>query len=220
MKKWGLIVTGFYVLVLLLLLVPVSAPLAGMEFKLDLYKQAPVWLTIAILICGQALLLFLSVDTTWKKLKPRAHLLITVAVTSMLLGLLTFGMLWSLIPAVFGEHGYHWDPLIDSLLKICAWWAILWCIWFVVFYRFVKGRSDVVTRAISWLFRGSVLELLVAVPCHIIVRRRGDCSAPALTSYGITTGIAIMILSFGPSVLLLYKKRMDEYSLPKRRESD
>jgi hypothetical protein len=47
--------------------------------------------------------------------------------------------------------------------------------------------------ALSWLLRGSILELLVAVPCHIIVRRRHDCSAPIITSFEIVTGIAIML---------------------------
>jgi hypothetical protein len=46
----------------------------------------------------------------------------------------------------------------------------------------------------------------------VIARRRGDCSAPAVTSFGIVTGIAVMLLAFGPSVLFLYKKRLDAYT--------
>ena len=62
------------------------------------------------------------------------------------------------------------------------------------------------------MFRGSVLELLIAVPAHIVMRRRHDCSAPAVNGYGIAAGISIMLLSFGPSVLLLFKKRMEAYA--------
>jgi len=89
--------------------------------------------------------------------------------------------------------------------------AALWLFWGILFYFYFRNSSAVVTRLVSWLLRGSVLELLIAVPCHIIVRRRNLCSAPVVTSFGIATGLAIMLLSFGPSVLFLYKKRLDSY---------
>jgi hypothetical protein len=87
----------------------------------------------------------------------------------------------------------------------------LWLVWGIVFYLYFQNSSNVTSRLVSWLLKGSVLELLIAIPSHVIVRRRDECTAPAVTSFGIVTGIAVMLLCFGPSVLLLYKKRIDAY---------
>jgi hypothetical protein len=64
-------------------------------------------------------------------------------------------------------------------------------------------------RMHRWLLRGSILELLVAVPSHIIVRRRGDCCAPLGTFWGIATGISVMLLCFGPGVFFLFVERFE-----------
>jgi EamA domain-containing membrane protein RarD len=90
--------------------------------------------------------------------------------------------------------------------------AVLWLLWGGIFYLYTRNTPVPTTRILSWLLTGSVLELLIVVPCHVIVRRRHDCSAPAATSFGIATGVAVMLLCFGPSVLLLYKKRLDSYA--------
>ena len=102
----------------------------------------------------------------------------------------------------------------DNILPL---WMTLWVFWAVIFYLYARKSDNYVKRQIAWLLRGSVLELLVAVPSHAIVRRRGDCSAPFVTAWGIETGIAIMLLAFGPGVLLLFKKRLETYGDRKKR---
>jgi hypothetical protein len=57
-----------------------------------------------------------------------------------------------------------------------------------------------------------LLELAIAVPAHMVARRHNDGSAPTVTGFGIATAVAMMLLSFGPGVLLLYKKRLDDYA--------
>jgi hypothetical protein len=219
MRKWGIVITLVYALIVLGLLVPVFVTLLGGRLPLspDFYKTVRticgwwgLWMPVAVVLAGQAALLFLSVDTSFKRLKPRSHIVVSCVAASMLFALLTFAGLSSLEAAAFG------DRLLDrywaSAIQVLSVWGILWVLWGILFYLYFRNSLEITTRAVSWLLKGSVLELLVAVPCHILVRRRDDCSAPIATSFGIVTGIAVMLLSFGPSVLLLYKKRMDAYA--------
>jgi hypothetical protein len=85
-----------------------------------------------------------------------------------------------------------------------------WLIWGLVFYHFAKADDPetLVQRMTRWLLRGSILELLVAVPSHIIVRHRDDCCAPMASFWGIVTGLSVMLLSFGPGVFFLFAARM------------
>ena len=221
MRKWGIVICLFYAAIVFGLLIPAGMVLAGdthtlnllfSKDMLDMFSEWLSWVPIAAVIAGQAILLFLSVDTSFKKLKPRAHIAVSVAVGSMLFALLLFAGLSSLGAGVFGDHFI--DRFWASDFQVFATWVAIWAAWGVIFSFYVRGSAERISRAVSWLLKGSVLELLIAVPCHLWVRRRGDCSAPIATSFGIVTGIALMLLSFGPSVLLLYKKRLDSYASP------
>ena len=88
--------------------------------------------------------------------------------------------------------------------------VFFWLIWGWVFHHFARADepATLVQRTTRWLLRGSILELLVAVPSHIIVRQREDCCAPFASFWGIVTGISVMLLSFGPGVFFLFAARM------------
>jgi hypothetical protein len=226
MRKWGILISAFYAFILLVLIVPGVVFLAGPDFSdhalRDTYGDWLVWITVLIVLSAQALLLFLSVDTSHKRLKPRTHIMVSCAVVALLTALLTTAVVWSLGVALRGDKFFEFfDDFSKRFLDndkyflaylILAFWGTLWLLWAILFYFYYRNSSPVITRLISWLLKGSILELLIVVPCHVIVRRRHDCSAPAATSFGIATGLAIMLLSFGPSVLFLYKKRLDSYS--------
>jgi hypothetical protein len=97
-----------------------------------------------------------------------------------------------------------------SFLHLMGLLLLFWLVWGLVFYHVTRhDESESFTQRLTrWLLRGSILELLVAVPSHIIVRHRGDCCAPFATFWGIVTGISVMLLSFGPGVLFLFAARI------------
>lgn len=228
MKRWGLVITLFYAVVVATLALPGVVLLVEKQPRL-IFANANLaevlkgygefyghWFPLTwliILVTGQALLLFLSVDTSWRRAKPRQHVAVTAVLASFFAAVLTSAAWLSLEVAVYGDNP---PSLWQGKTELFGWtvigtWIGLWVIWGGIFYEYYRDASNAVSRIVMWLLRGSVLELLVAVPSHVIARHRGDCSAPAVTSFGIVTGAAIMLLCFGPSVLALYKKRVDAY---------
>ena len=97
--------------------------------------------------------------------------------------------------------------IISQLIGLVV---VFWLIWGLIFFHFTKAddAETLVQRATRWLLRGSILELLIAVPCHVIVRHRNECCAPMVSFWGIVTGLSVMLLSFGPGVLFLFSARL------------
>jgi hypothetical protein len=212
MKRWSLAITAAYALILLAITMPAMVVLTHHSRpELSDFRQAygvwEIWISIAILLFGQAVLLWLSADTTRRRLRPRTSVAMTAALAGFFLMVLTLAAGIAFILGVWGESSF---PNALSTIAMITAILIPWLFWGLLFYRFYRNSEDPVTRAVQWLLRGSVLELLIAVPAHVITRRRDDCCAPAITGLGITCGIAIMILSFGPSVLFLFKKRIEQ----------
>ena len=128
MRKWGIVVSVFYAVIVLGLLAPAGLILAGdtdplkavfWQYLLSMFEAQLSWLVwtpIAAVVAGQAALLFLSVDTSFKKLKPRTHVAVSVTVTSMLFGLLTFAAIFSLDAAIRG--GNSGSDYLDAPVNI------------------------------------------------------------------------------------------------------
>lgn len=224
MRKWGILVSVLYLVILLFLLDPLAASISIDDTELgagwalrsvlspnlsDLTSRTFLMWAL-ILVSAQALFLFVSVDTSFRRMRPRRHIAVAVATVAIAVGLLSSLAMFSIGVAFQGDDWLGGD---EQAWFRWFWGMVLvfWVFWGIVFYLYKKGTPEKLTAMTRWLISGSILELLIAVPCHIIVRSRGDCSAPIATGYGIATGIAVMLLAFGPAVLFLYQKRLSRY---------
>jgi hypothetical protein len=198
---------------------------------LQIYLAWGYWLWLAVLAGGQALLLLLPLKIAERRLPARRPLKVPVIVTAFFLANLCFAGVFSILCAIFTDRAFDllnwfafltaapdqngqsnnnnsgWSVLFSMLLLV----LVFWLIWAIAFRSFAR-RDDpdaLLKRITRWLLRGSILELLVAVPSHVIVRRRDDCCALAGTFWGIATGISVMLLCFGPGVFFLFVERFN-----------
>jgi hypothetical protein len=201
----------------------------GWHDILDFYSQWAYWLWLAVLAAGQALLLLLPINLAERRLPVRRPLKIPVIVTGFFLANLCFAGIFSILCAVFTDRAFELFDLTlpfrsgnptdqnnDSGYGVIGTMIfsvlIFWLVWAIVFRRFARSddENSLIKRSTRWLLRGSILELLVAVPSHVIARRRDDCCAPIGTFWGIATGISVMLLCFGPGVFFLFVERLQK----------
>lgn len=220
MRRWGILVTSFYVLLLGGLVLPLAGRLAGASWR-EIYPEIyslesglHPWFVFGLFVLGEALLLLTTVDTSWKRVTPRQHIAVSAATAGLFIALLSLAALssiWFSFPEAT-RPADDLSPFSDSVSVSWTWILGLWAAWGTVFYTYYRASPGRLSRVVSVLLRASVLELLIAVPAHVVVRRRNECSAPFVTAFGICTGIAVMLACFGPGVLALYAKRVRERS--------
>ena len=183
----------------------------------EMYGAWQFWFLFAIFILIQAGLLLIPVKIASDSYQPRRHVWVPIVATALALSIVVIGIIWSILCAIWGDDGWEAVYPWPSLGLVAASWHI----WTIVFYRFYRDAepTTLTKRLVTWLIRGSILELLVAVPSHIIVRRRGDCCAPGFTFFGIATGLTIMALAFGPGLFFLFRKRFEQMKPRSRRNA-
>ncbi len=165
----------------------------------------------AITILGACGLALLIVPVRVKRRRPvtRRSIVVPIVASGLLMGGLVLGGGFALAelfaPLQNGSHEIS-DRVGWAVVVVAA---AVWAAWAVLFLIIFRGRepASLGMKLHRALIAGSILELFVAVPAHIIVRRRNECCAGIMTGTGICLGVAVALVSFGPSVLLLYFKR-------------
>ncbi len=157
-----------------------------------------------LLVVISPLVLLTRVDLTPRAAEPRRHLAVTAIAAAESMALLAAAAVASIMAAAQGDNAPEAGVWIVPAIAIAAW-----IFWAVFFWRLGARLFDPSHLAFRWLLRGSVLELMIALSSHIVVRQRSQCCAPVVTAVGVATGLALMLISFGPGIFLLFRAWRD-----------
>lgn len=207
MKRWAVLVVILYFAILVALTAPFFLvafyPLESVRGALGVFFEWKYWAGLGVMIVGQAVMLMTPVDLTLQRPTTRRSVLWPTLASGLMVGLLVVGVVISV------DEYIRKDKATGSMTILLPLVLVVWAVWTLVFYRTSRDAApmDVVTRQCRYLLKGSVLELLVAVPTHIVARARDYCCAGILTFFGIAFGVAVMLFSFGPGVFFLFAAR-------------
>ncbi len=223
MKRWAILVAVLYALMLGVLSLPVVLaaffPLKGFKDAAEglkavsdaasMYGAWQWWLWLLVMGLAQAAMLAVPVRLASRRPMVRRPLALTVLAGSLMIGALASGAIYSLCEFAFGEKGGEGNNGILANRIALGMGVAAWCGWALIFFRLSRMTEpqDFVSRLSKSLLKGSVLELLIAVPTHIVARSRDYCCAGFMTFIGLTMGISVMLFSFGPGVFFLFIAR-------------
>lgn len=206
MKRWVLVTVLLYVLAASVLVTPPLLLLAGEDR--DTAWAFYAWF-LPVLGLIQAALLLIPAKVARGRPVPRRSALFSAAMGAVPVAALLLVFVYCVLLMLLGEDGVDpFLPTVPTLLGLVG----VWILWGALFFKaFSPEHPEALTRRVTrWLLSGSILELLVAIPAHIISRQRGECCAPGLTLFGLATGISVALLAFGPGVFLLLVGRISE----------
>jgi hypothetical protein len=194
--KWVYAIAGIYLLLLAGLL---TFPMWG-PWLLGIPYVGSAILALAPVISGLTLML-VPVRAVRRRPVTRRSVWIPILGSGFLFACLVLGGGWAL--------GEYFSEKTDITNQLCIAATIVWIFWSGIFITitFRVDPTGIGMKLHRLLIAGSLLELLVAVPTHVVVRRRPDCCAGVLTGMGICIGVIVMFVSFGPSVFLLFHAR-------------
>ncbi|MFA6356510.1 MAG: hypothetical protein WCY23_05320 [Candidatus Omnitrophota bacterium] len=230
MKRFAIYIIFLYGAILVILTQPVmiasfASGSDGFDWKeiSKVFEAWRYWILLAIMLLCQAALLGVSIKVESKRPVTRKPVLFSVITTSFLAALLILGVVAAISETINKEPditagilGFmKFSDIKEAFFESnvigvgAAGFIIVWLIWALIFYRWSRKLEPrtFIGRQCKVLFAGSVLELLVAVPTHILARSRDYCCAGFSTFVGIALGISVMLLSFGPGVFFLYAER-------------
>ena len=213
MDRVAWVVVVLYLALLALLTVPhllFSFPEGSKEavsfsMAMEAMQHPITWIFILFLLLCQIALLAIPVRSANERPIGKAPVWATIVVGAFFMALLVYSLLLVLTETTVLNQAK--DPWFYITLAI---FFIMWIVWGLLFKKTADSESpeSLSNKVTRWMIRASILEVLIAIPAHVYVRQKTYCCAGFLTFFGLTMGICIMLIAFGPGIYYLYRAKI------------
>ena len=101
------------------------------------------------------------------------------------------------------EALWEYGPIVGGITLV-----VVWTFWTTVLLLAMKrSPAGWLGRTVRWLLAGSLLELAVALPLYLIVRRKYDCWCSLPSFWAVAGGMVGVLSLAGPGTVLLWRAR-------------
>jgi hypothetical protein len=209
---WATLVIKVYALLAATLL---SGPLVfGVILNAGGEILAVCGIATLLFVCGATLFLIPAPKGRRERGVSRRTIWVPIVGSSILAALVGLGFTAAFFEFVSAD-GSDVVPGVNTGALIALAVFVVWLGWLVLFggIALSRGPESIGNRLWQALLVGSVAELLVAVPMHLVVRQRTQCCAGLMTGFGIALGALVLFIALGPAVFVLcYRRYQQVYS--------
>ena len=231
MKRWALLVVLLYGLILAIVLFDalvlafLPESVRGLRKLVEIRNNdaAYFWAALStwVLVLGLVQMCLLVVPVRMAAGRPvkHRHVIWPLLAAMVMLGLMASAM-WLAVAETLDNTQWATDATWPAAAGVTF---AMWLIWLLIFpfYVGVREPRTFMSRLARMLLAGSILELLIAVPAHVIARVRDYCCAGFGTFVGLAAGLSVMLLAFGPAVFFLLLRRVQSLRrLPPQRNDE
>ena len=178
-----------------------------------------VFIPCAVLTITQVLFLLPVVASPRAGSNHKRSLMVSVVAAGFCGSMLAAGLMFALVE-VYGFVAGVRDPMENVIepndelfFAVGGWWApviVSWLLWTPLLICFTRKQMQtrLLSKLLTILFAGTVIEVLVVLPLDIMVRRKTQCYCGTGTAASLSFSVAALLWLAGPGIALaIFSKR-------------
>jgi hypothetical protein len=199
--NWVYAVLVIYILACIVIM-GVSVLILFMYINESMSACVPLIFMTCLVLCGLAMVI-VPVRAKLKRPIKRRSVWFPITGASFLIALLAF----CIIMAAGDAFHFEFDSAYFFLI------GEIWLMWMLIlgFFSITSNPVAMSARIYKTVIVGSLLELLTAVPLHLIARQRTECCAGIASGMAIVIGFIVALVAIGPGIFFLFYRRWKQY---------